>query len=192
MNDTVFPDLSRFSRNVFSKELPVQRMETPLGSMLAVFGGSGLCLLDFAGQKHFERELKAVQTAFGANFVWRETEAGTLLQNELDGYFAGRLKTFATPVQMVGTPFQRQVWRVLQTIGYGETRSYKEQSQQLGNPHAIRAVAAANGQNKISILIPCHRVIGSDGSLTGYAGGVERKRFLLELERGNRQETLGF
>ena len=91
---------------------------------------------------------------------------------------------------MIGTAFQQQVWNALLTIPYGETRSYKEQAQQLGNPKAIRAVAAANGQNKVSILIPCHRVIGSDGKLTGYAGGLNRKQSLLALERGEVQTAL--
>ena len=93
----------------------------------------------------------------------------------------GRLKTFATPLEQIGTEFQKQAWDALLAIPYGETRSYKEQAQRLGNPKAVRAVAAANGQNKVSILIPCHRVIGSDGKLTGYAGGLNRKQSLLAL-----------
>ena len=100
------------------------------------------------------------------------------------------LEFFATPLETIGTAFQQQVWNALLTIPYGETRSYKEQAQQLGNPKAVRAVAAANGQNKVSILIPCHRVIGSDGKLTGYAGGLNRKQSLLALERGEVQTAL--
>lgn len=109
------------------------------------------------------------------------------MRQELDLYFQGRLKVFATPLETIGTAFQQQVWNALLTIPYGETRSYKEQAQQLGNSKAIRAVAAANGQNKVSILIPCHRVIGSDGKLTGYAGGLRRKKFLLNLEQNSYQ-----
>lgn len=112
------------------------------------------------------------------------------MRQELDLYFQGRLKVFATPLETIGTAFQQQVWNALLTIPYGETRSYKEQAQQLGNPKAVRAVAAANGQNKVSILIPCHRVIGSDGKLTGYAGGLNRKQSLLALERGEVQTAL--
>jgi methylated-DNA-[protein]-cysteine S-methyltransferase len=115
-----------------------------------------------------------------------------LLRQELDLYFQGRLKVFATPLETIGTAFQQQVWNALLTIPYGETRSYKEQAQQLGNPKAVRAVAAANGQNKVSILIPCHRVIGSDGKLTGYAGGLNRKQSLLALERGEVQSPCRF
>lgn len=123
-------------------------------------------------------------------FIFQENEQTQLLRQELDLYFQGRLKGFATPLETIGTAFQQLVWDALLTIPYGETRSYKEQAQQLGNPKAIRAVAAANGQNKVSILIPCHRVIGSDGKLTGYAGGLNRKQSLLALERGEVQTAL--
>lgn len=171
-------------------ELTAAAVATPLGEMLAVFGGKGLCLLEFVGQKHMEQEIMAVQKALHGQFIFQENEQTQLLRQELDLYFQGRLKVFATPLETIGTAFQQQVWNALLTIPYGETRSYKEQAQQLGNPKAIRAVAAANGQNKVSILIPCHRVIGSDGKLTGYAGGLNRKQSLLALERGEVQTAL--
>ena len=171
-------------------ELTAAAVATPLGEMLAVFGGKGLCLLEFVGQKQLEREITAVQKALHGQFIFQENEQTQLLRQELDLYFQGRLKVFATPLETIGTAFQQQVWNALLTIPYGETRSYKEQAQQLGNPKAIRAVAAANGQNKVSILIPCHRVIGSDGKLTGYAGGLNRKQSLLALERGEVQTAL--
>ena len=155
-----------------------------------MFGSKGLCLLEFVGQKHMEQEIMAVQKALRGQFIFQENEQTQLLRQELDLYFQGRLKVFATPLETIGTVFQQQVWNALLTIPYGETRSYKEQAQQLGNPKAIRAVAAANGQNKVSILIPCHRVIGSDGKLTGYAGGLNRKQSLLALERGEVQTAL--
>ena len=100
-------------------------------------------------------------------------------------YFAKKRKEFSLPLALVGTSFQEEVWKVLQTIPYGEVRSYKEQATAVGNPKGVRAVANANGKNRISIVIPCHRVIGSDGTLTGYASGIERKQFLLDLERSN-------
>ena len=171
-------------------ELTVAALATPLGEMLAVFGGKGLCLLEFVGQKQLEQEITAVQKALHGQFIFQENEQTQLLRQELDLYFQGRLKVFTTPLETIGTAFQQQVWDALLTIPYGETRSYKEQAQQLGNPKAIRAVAAANGQNKVSILIPCHRVIGSDGKLTGYAGGLNRKQSLLALERGEVQTAL--
>ena len=171
-------------------ELTAAALATPLGEMLAVFGGKGLCLLEFVDQKQLGQEITAVQKALHGQFIFQENEQTQLLRQELDLYFQGRLKVFATPLEMIGTAFQQQVWNALLTIPYGETRSYKEQAQQLGNPKAIRAVAAANGQNKVSILIPCHRVIGSDGKLTGYAGGLNRKQSLLALERGEVQTAL--
>lgn len=101
---------------------------------------------------------------------------------QLDAYFAGTLKTFDLPVAPQGTPFQQRVWEALQAIPYGATRSYGDLAAAIGQPSAVRAVGAANGRNPISIVIPCHRVIGADGSLTGYGGGLPRKRRLLELE----------
>ena len=112
------------------------------------------------------------------------------MRQELDLYFQGRLKVFATPLETIGTAFQQQVWNALLTIPYGETRSYKEQAQQLGNPKAIRAVAAANGQNKVSILIPCHRVIGSDRQADRLRRRFEPQQSLLALERGEVQTAL--
>ncbi|KPQ18622.1 MAG: methylated-DNA-[protein]-cysteine S-methyltransferase Ogt [Algoriphagus marincola HL-49] len=112
---------------------------------------------------------------------------------QLEDYFSGNRKTFDVPISMVGTDFQQSVWKELMEIPFGETRSYLELSQQLGNPDAIRAVASANGANAISIIIPCHRIIGSNGSLVGYAGGLDAKKRLLRLEgvknNRNRDQT---
>lgn len=105
---------------------------------------------------------------------------------QLDEYFRGKRKSFDIPLLTVGTDFQKKVWRLLASIPYGSTASYSELSNLLGCPGAVRAVANANGANAISIFIPCHRVIGSDGSLTGYAGGLDAKRFLLDLEAGEK------
>jgi methylated-DNA-[protein]-cysteine S-methyltransferase len=104
---------------------------------------------------------------------------------QLDAYFAGQLTEFDLPLAPAGTPFQRQVWAALQQIPYGTTVSYGELADKLGKPNASRAVGLANGRNPIAIVIPCHRVIGADGSLTGYGGGLDRKRFLLDLETPN-------
>ncbi len=106
---------------------------------------------------------------------------------QLRAYFAGERKQFDLPLEMEGTEFQLSVWRELQRIPYGETISYLELARRIGNPKAVRAVGLANGQNPIPIIVPCHRVIGSDGSLTGFGGGMENKRKLLELERGQRR-----
>ncbi|HEY1617220.1 MAG TPA: methylated-DNA--[protein]-cysteine S-methyltransferase [Streptosporangiaceae bacterium] len=102
---------------------------------------------------------------------------------QLGAYFAGKLTSFDLPVQLLGTPFQLMVWGQLPGIGYGQTASYGELAERLGRPLASRAVGLANGKNPVSIIVPCHRVVGSDGSLTGYGGGLDRKRYLLDLER---------
>jgi methylated-DNA-[protein]-cysteine S-methyltransferase len=109
------------------------------------------------------------------------------VRGELDRYFAGRLRQFRSRLAFRGTPFQSQVWQALCEIPYGETISYGELARRIGNPRAVRAVGLANGQNPIAIIVPCHRVIGSNGSLTGYGGGLPTKKALLELERGERR-----
>lgn len=111
-------------------------------------------------------------------------EHNAALARELDAYFAGTLRQFTVPLDLRGTAFQLRVWELLCEIPYGETRSYGEIAQVLGNPKATRAVGQANGRNPVSIIVPCHRVIGSDGRLTGYGGGLHRKRALLDLESG--------
>ncbi len=103
---------------------------------------------------------------------------------QLEEYFAGKRKQFDLPLSLRGTEFQRQVWAALRDIPYGETRSYGQIAQAVGRPKAVRAVGMANHRNPISIIVPCHRVVGADGSLTGYGGGLENKKFLLALERG--------
>jgi methylated-DNA-[protein]-cysteine S-methyltransferase len=106
------------------------------------------------------------------------------LQEQLTAYFARELKEFDVPVAVAGTPFQQRVWAALAEIPYGETWSYAELAVHVGSPRAVRAVGLANGKNPVSIVVPCHRVVGSNGSLTGYGGGLARKQLLLDLERG--------
>jgi len=115
------------------------------------------------------------------------------LRHQLDEYWTGRQRTFSIPLDLQGSPFQQKVWQSLLSIPWGKTRTYLDQARALGDPNSIRAVAAANGRNPVAIIVPCHRVVGSDGSLTGYAGGLERKQFLLELEGwvANGQRSLG-
>ncbi|MCZ2291669.1 MAG: methylated-DNA--[protein]-cysteine S-methyltransferase [Burkholderiales bacterium] len=159
------------------------RYATPLGEMTALFSDQGLCLLEFSEEtKGLERELRQVEGARGGAAQDGENARTRQLGKELAEYFAGRRKDFDVAVDLVGTPFQRQAWQALLEIPYGQTRSYAQQAARIGHPTATRAVAAANGQNKISLVVPCHRVIGSDGSLTGYGGGIARKRWLLALE----------
>lgn len=156
---------------------------TPLGDMVAVSSASHLHLLEFVDRKGLPTELKKLQahTAGGLGIgTFGPTEQA---KAELDDYFAARLGRFETPLAMHGTDFYKRVWQALQTIPAGETRSYGDIARQIGQPTAVRAVARANGSNQIALIIPCHRVIGADGSLTGYAGGLWRKQRLIEIER---------
>ncbi|AYA36046.1 methylated-DNA--[protein]-cysteine S-methyltransferase [Hymenobacter oligotrophus] len=166
------------------------RFETPLGPMIACAVEEGVCLLEFTDRKMLETELKALTKLLNASVVQGPNPHFPVLRAELEEYFAGQRRTFSVPLYAPGTPFQQRVWEQLQTIGYGSTRSYQQQANALEQPGAVRAVAAANGMNRISILIPCHRVIGADGKLTGYGGGLWRKKWLLELERQTPQLAL--
>lgn len=160
----------------------VTRTSTPLGPMVVAATDEAICLLEFADRPMLETQLRRVTRRLDAVPVPGETAATTTLARELDAYFAGRLKRFEVPLLTCGTPFQEAVWSELRTIPYGTTRSYGEQARRIGRPTAVRAVARANGDNRLAVVIPCHRVIGADGRLTGYGGGLWRKRRLLELE----------
>jgi len=165
------------------------RTLTPLGPVVLGATNAGLCLLEFADRPMLETQLKRVQKALHAVMVPGETAISHHAAAELSAYLEGTLHAFTVPLQTCGTAFQESVWAELRTIPYGETRSYSEQAQRIGRPEAVRAVARANGDNRISIMIPCHRVIGADGKLTGYGGGLWRKRRLLELERERSART---
>ena len=158
-------------------------LTSPLGQLLAGAVEQGVCLLEFAEGDRGPAALQALAGQLGATVREGEHPHFDPLRDELAAYFAGESATFEVPLFPVGTDFQKTVWQELLRIPYGATRSYKQQAVALGNPDAVRAVAAANGRNHIAILIPCHRVIGDDGSLTGYGGGLWRKQQLLELER---------
>lgn len=161
----------------------LMRLETPIGPMYAGATENGICLLDFTDRRMLETEFKELSKYFDAVILPGENKYFDLLNKELDEYFKGNLKKFSVPLDAPGTDFQKGVWNILRQIPYGETISYKTQAEKLKNPAAVRAVANANGHNRISIIIPCHRVIGEDGSLTGYGGGLWRKQWLLDLEK---------
>lgn len=164
------------------------RIETDLGTMVACATDKGVCLLEFSDRKGLETELKQLAKYHNANIVQGQNKYFKQLKEELDAYFDGRLEEFKVPLDISGTDFQKQVWQALVEIPYGTTSSYLRQAEVLGKPLSVRAVANANGMNKIAIVIPCHRVVGSDGSLTGYAGGLWRKRKLIDLEKDNKQK----
>ncbi|MET3037148.1 methylated-DNA--[protein]-cysteine S-methyltransferase [Chryseobacterium sp. NRRL B-14859] len=158
-------------------------IQTPLGEMIACAVNEGICLLEFTDRKSIEKQLQSLSKTLKAEIEEKEHPHFKQLEDELKDYFEGKLSTFEVPLFITGTAFQEKVWQLLREIPMGETRTYKQQSELLGNPKAIRAVGTANGINKIAILIPCHRVIGSNGELVGYAGGIWRKQKLLELEK---------
>lgn len=162
--------------------LKASLIDTILGPMIAIADDNYLYLLEFFTKRTLEQELKRLRQR---GFVIIPENALPLLsiETELKDYFAGSLRQFKTPYQTLGTPFQQQVWQALCSIPYGETKSYAGQSQSLGKPNAYRAVANANGANQLSIIIPCHRVIASDGTLGGYGGGLAVKQWLLEHEK---------
>lgn len=154
-----------------SAGLSFRHIPSPVGPLTAGVADGALLLLHFDSMIDVSTNPATVDA-----LLLDQVEA------QLNEYFAGTRRAFELPIAPSGSDFQRRVWRALLDIPYGETRSYKDQAIAVGDLKAIRAVASANGQNPIAIIIPCHRVIGSDGSLTGYAGGLERKRKLLELE----------
>jgi methylated-DNA-[protein]-cysteine S-methyltransferase len=154
-------------------------VESPIGALLITAEDGALTRVWMTEQRHQVTE---------PDPTWvRDEEPLLEVMRQLDEYFAGERTAFDLPLAPAGTPFQREVWAALQTIPYGTTRSYGELADQIGRPGASRAVGLANGRNPISIVIPCHRVIGSNGTLTGYGGGLERKQWLLDLERGTDQ-----
>jgi AraC family transcriptional regulator of adaptative response/methylated-DNA-[protein]-cysteine methyltransferase len=156
--------------------------DTPVGTMRAGATDEGICLFDFQYRSSIDSIMKRIETLSGDKFEEWEHPHFAILKQQTDEYFAGTRKVFDLPLHLLGTPFQKSVWNGLLDIPYGETRSYKQQSIFLGDEKAIRAVAGANGENGIAIIIPCHRVIGADGSLTGYGGGLQRKKWLLDHE----------
>lgn len=166
--------------------IDLKRIETPLGTMYACAVKEGICLLEFSDRKMLETEFKTLSKALNATIIQGENEHFEILEQQLNEYFEGKRKSFTVKLFTPGSAFQNLVWDGLQNISYGTTKSYKEQAIAISKTEAVRAVANANGMNRISILIPCHRVIGADGNLTGYGGGIWRKKWLLDMEKANR------
>jgi AraC family transcriptional regulator of adaptative response/methylated-DNA-[protein]-cysteine methyltransferase len=165
--------------------ISVTRILTPLGPMLAGATEKGICLLEFVDRRMLETQIKRLKKYLNAEFVPGTNKYFDVLANQLREYFDKKRNRFDVPLQLPGTEFQVKVWKELMKIPFGSTLSYKEQAIALNNPQAVRAVAKANGDNRIAIIIPCHRVIGNDGKLVGYGGGVWRKQYLLNLEKRN-------
>ncbi|SEM00717.1 AraC family transcriptional regulator, regulatory protein of adaptative response / methylated-DNA-[protein]-cysteine methyltransferase [Aquimarina amphilecti] len=163
----------------------ISRLTTPLGPMFICATENGVCLLEFVDRRMLEAEFEDLQKRLNATILAGSNKHIKRAKKEVTEYFEGKRKVFDVLLETPGTEFQNIVWNSLLEIQYGEKSTYKKQAERIYKPTAIRAVASANGCNRIAILIPCHRVIGKDGSMTGYSGGIERKKWLLSHEEKN-------
>lgn len=157
-------------------------IDTPLGPMVAIATDKFLYLLEFVDRRGLEKEIERLRKKTKFPIIPGKTAPIEQIENELENYFSQKITEFKTPLFLLGSPFQKRVWEELVKIPKGETRSYAEIAKAIGKPSAFRAVALANGANQIAIIIPCHRVINSNGDLGGYGGGVQRKEWLLKHE----------
>lgn len=158
--------------------LTAQWIESPLGPLLGISDEIGLCLLEFTDRRGLEREIERLRKRRNATI---HPGTSTVLQQaceELVAYFSGTLRDFQTPLSYVGTDFQINVWQTLRTVPHGSTITYADLAARIGKPNAPRAAGRANGANQLAIIVPCHRVIGTDGTLTGYGGGLDRKKMV--------------
>lgn len=162
--------------------IKIRHYESPCGMLMLGSYGDKLCLCDWQIEQHRDHIDRRLKRMLNAEFEEGTSEVIDKAIKQLDEFFAGQRKIFDIPLLFVGTDFQKTVWNELQKIPFGKTVSYGEMARRIGMPKAVRAVANANGANSMSIFAPCHRVIGSDHSLTGYGGGLDAKRTLLKLE----------
>jgi len=169
----------------FDMKLIERTIQTSLCPLRAATTDRGICLLEMGSPDRSNREQRELEAAFDTTMTEGNHPLLDQLESELDGYFKGQLTTFTVPLDTPATEWQRKVWDALIQIPYGETTSYGQLAARLDNPGGARAVGLANGQNRVSIIIPCHRVIAADGTLHGYGGGLDRKRWLLDHETAN-------
>lgn len=168
--------------NLFSTEF-----DSPLGKITALAHQNALVLLEFSDRGNLNAEILRLEKIYQSEISVTQNEILKQTEHEITAYFSKQLKTFTIPFELNGTEFQQNVWKYLQTIPYGKSISYKQQAIEMQNLLGIRAIASANGKNKLAIIVPCHRVVGTDGKLTGYAGEIERKQYLLNLESNHQQ-----
>lgn len=171
-------------------KLYTTKIKTPLGEMIACSTDDAICLLEFTEKTDEARSMKIKSAAeiaklINAEIFEEENEILTSLKKQLAEYFECKRKEFDVPTLFVGTEFQKNAWSALNNIPYGQTRSYKDQATAINNPKAVRAIGSANNKNRISIVVPCHRVIGHNGKLVGYGGELWRKQWLIEFEKQN-------
>lgn len=170
------------------EKLYLSRISTLVGELHAAATTKHLIMLEYPNQQRIDKHLATLEKIY--ELIEGATDITRQLEVELSDYFNGNLTQFSTPIQLIGTDFQKSVWEQIRHIPYGQTRSYQDQSEVMNQPLAIRAIANANGQNKLAIIVPCHRIIGSSGAMTGYSGGTTNKKLLLDLEQGTHQITL--
>ena len=166
-------------------QIHIQYYKTKIGELILGSFEEQLCLLDFRYRKMRKRVDARIQKGLDAEYIEKDDALLAQTRRELDEYLNGERKEFDIPLLMVGTDFQKNVWDALLKVPYGTTSTYLALAKKIGNPKAVRAVANANGANAIAVLIPCHRIIGSDGKLVGYAGGLPAKKGLLKLEKSH-------
>ena len=184
MNDeNSYPVIKHRTMNGVPEPFFIKIVETPLGNMCAAAVEEGICMLEFEDRRTLPTHIENMEKTLSGRLLPNNHLHFKILEKELKEYFNEERKEFSVPLYMVGTDFQKAVWDILLKIPYGETWSYLQQAQSLGDARKVRAVANANGMNKISVIIPCHRVIGSNGTLTGYGGGIWRKEKLLKIEK---------
>jgi len=178
--------MNHFRSTAGAPVICIQAFTTPLGEMIGGTSHHGICLFEFNNGDRSSRTLSRIQSRTKSEVREEAHPLLTDLIKQVKSYFAGERRAFDLPLSMMGTPFQVKVWNRLLAIPYGHTMSYADLALKLGDKNSIRAIGQASGANHLAILVPCHRVIGSDGSLTGYGGGIERKHYLLNLERSDR------
>nr|WP_280642553.1 methylated-DNA--[protein]-cysteine S-methyltransferase [Gilliamella bombicola] len=161
----------------------MNRLTTPLGPMFVCSTNQGICLLEFVDRRMLETEFEQLQKQLKMKIIFGDNNHIKQTKKEIEEYFQGKRQHFNIKLHTPGTDFQNNVWDCLKQIPYGKLTTYKQQAEKINNPQAIRAVASANGFNRVAIIVPCHRVIGSNGELMGYGGGLERKRWLIEHEK---------
>lgn len=177
-----YKKLTGHSPATVQQSLLIHRFTTPIGPMFVCASERGVCLLEFVDRRMLETEFSDIQRLLNARIIAGQNDHTRQAEKEISEYFAGQRQRFTLPLDTPGSDFQRRVWQALCLLPCGETTHYQALAETLNQPTAARAVAAANGANRIAIVIPCHRVIGKDGSMTGYGGGIARKAWLLEHE----------
>ncbi|MBM7711234.1 bifunctional transcriptional activator/DNA repair enzyme AdaA [Enterococcus xiangfangensis] len=182
-NDAFTKIMGNPAKKTDVQTLTASFISTPIGRMLCLTDDEALYLLEFEDRRGLEREIERLREKYNSRIIYGQTAINQKVAEQLSEYFKGERREFSIPLFYDGSPFQKQVWETLAAIPFGKTVSYQEIAIRLGDKNKVRAVGRANGANKLAIIVPCHRVIAQNGNLTGYAGGLERKKYLLDLEQ---------